>query len=121
LRRKGKEKKMAGNNFAVNSDLLVTLTSVLDAAGNPATFQNPPVYSTSDSAILALTAASDGMSATGVAEKTGSVVITVVGDGVTETTTVDVVAGAVVSFQINVALAPAPPASGNGSGSGSGS
>ena len=26
---------MAGNNFAVNSDLLVTLTSVLDAAGNP--------------------------------------------------------------------------------------
>jgi hypothetical protein len=61
------------------------------------------------------------MSATGVAQKTGSVVITVVGDGVTETTTVDVVAGTVVSFQINIALAPVPPASGNGSGSGSGS
>jgi hypothetical protein len=76
------------------------------------------VYSTSDSTILVLTPASDGMSATGVALKTGSVVITVVGDGVTETTTVDVVAGAVVSFQINVALAPAAataPASGSGS------
>jgi len=101
---------MAGNNFAVNSDLLVTLIQVVDAAGNPASFQNPPVYSTSDSTILVLTPASDGMSATGVALKTGSVVITVVGDGVTETTTVDVVAGAVVSFQINVALAPAAPA-----------
>jgi hypothetical protein len=108
---------MAGNNFAVNSDLLVALTNVVDAAGNPATFQNPPVYSTSDSTILTLTAAADGMSATGVAQKTGSVVITVVGDSVTETTTVDVVAGAVVSFQINVALAPvaAPAPSGNGS------
>jgi hypothetical protein len=112
---------MAGNNFAVNSDLLVTLTNVLDAAGNPATFQNPPVYSTSDSTILVLTAASDGMSATGVAQKTGSVVITVVGDGVTETTTVDVVAGAVVSFQITVALAPASSGSGSGSGSANGS
>jgi hypothetical protein len=99
---------MAGNNFAVNSNLLVTVTNVLDAAGDPATFQNPPAYSTSDSTILVLTAAAEGMSATGVALKTGSVVITVVGDTVTETATVDVVAGAVVSFQINVALAPAP-------------
>ena len=116
LRTKGRKKKMAGNNFAINSDLLVTLTNVVDASGNPATFQNPPVYSTSDSTILTLTAASDGMSATGVAQKTGSVVITVVGDGVAETTTVDVVAGTVVSFQINVALAPASaPASGSGS------
>jgi hypothetical protein len=108
---------MAGNNFAVNADLLVTLTNVVDAAGNPASFQNPPVYTTSDSTILPLTSASDGMSATGVALKTGSVVITVVGDGVTETASVDVVAGAVVSFQINVALAPV----GSGSGSGNGS
>jgi hypothetical protein len=98
---------MAGNNFAVNNDLLVTLTAVVDAAGNPASFENPPVYSTSDSSALVLTAAADGMSATGVALKTGSVVITIVGDTVTETTTVDVVAGAVVSFQISVALAPA--------------
>jgi hypothetical protein len=45
----------------------------------------------------------------------------VVGDGVTETASVDVVAGAVVSFGINVALAPAPPASGNDSSSASGS
>ena len=104
------------NNFAVNSDLLVTLTNVVDASGNPTTFQNPPVYSTSDSSILALTAASDGMSATGVAQKTGNVVITVVGDGVTETTTVDVVAGTVVSFQINVALAPPPTPPSNGGG-----
>jgi hypothetical protein len=114
---------MAGNNFAINNDLLVTLTNVVDASGNPTTFQNPPVYSTSDSTILTLTPASDGMSATGVAQKTGSVVITVVGDGVTETTAVDVVAGTVVSFQINVALAPAPaaPPANGGSASGSGS
>jgi len=110
---------MAGNNFAVNNDLLVTLTNVVDAAGNPASFQNPPSYSTSDSTILGLTAASDGMSATGVALKTGSVVITVVGDGVTETTTVDVIAGAVVSFQINVALAPPPGAPPAGTATGS--
>ena len=100
---------MAGNNFAVGSDLLVTLVNILDAAGNPASFQSPPTYATDDPTILVLTPAADGLSATGVALKTGNVVITVVGDGVTETTTVDVIASAVVSFQINVALAPPPP------------
>ena len=98
---------MAGNNFPVSSNLLVTLTSIVDASGNPATFHNPPTYSTSDPTILTLVAAADGLTATGVAQKTGSVVITVVGDGVTGTASVDVVAGTVVSFQINVALAPA--------------
>lgn len=100
---------MANNNFADGSSLLVTLTNIVDAAGNPTTFQNPPVYSTSDSTILTLSAAADGLSATGVAQKAGNVTITVLGDGVTETTTVDVVAGTVVSFQINVALAPPAP------------
>ena len=98
------------NNFAVLSNLLVTLSNIVDQNGNPATFKAPPVWATSDPAILSLSPAADGLSATGVAQKTGSVVISVIGDGMTETVSIDVTAGAVVSFQINVALAPVIPA-----------
>ena len=99
----------SSNNFAVLSNLLVTLSNIVDQNGNPAIFPAPPVYSTSNSAILTLSPAADGLSATGVVQQTGSVVITVVGGGVTETVSIDVTAGAVVSFQINVTLAPVAP------------
>lgn len=101
------------NNFAVGAALIGTITNIVDAAGNPAKFQSPPVWSTSDTSILTLVTAPDGLSATGTAAKTGSVVVTVVGDGVSETVSLDIVAGAVISFQIGFAVAPAAAPTGS--------
>jgi hypothetical protein len=95
------------NSFPAGSKLVGSLIDIVDASGNPATFKNPPVWSSSDSTVLNPVASSDGLSATATALKTGSVTITVVGDGVTATYSLSVTAGSVVSFQIQFALAPA--------------
>jgi hypothetical protein len=100
------------NNYAVGSALLVQITNVVDAGGNPAQLTAPIAWSTSDSTILNLTPAADGMSATGSAQKTGTVTVTVTANGITESTSIDVIGGAPVSFQLSVSLVtPATPAS----------
>jgi len=100
------------NNFAVGSALLIQIMNVVDAGGNPAQLTQPIAWSTSDSTILNLTPAADSMSAIGTAQKTGTVTVTVTANGITESTSVDVICGAPVSFQLAVSLVTPPtPAS----------
>lgn len=101
--------------FTDGSALLGSIGSTVDTAGNPITytFKAPPVWSVSDSTVLQLGApAANGLSIPITALKPGSVTVTAVGDGVTETATVNVIAGGLGGFTITVALAPppAPPA-----------
>lgn len=91
---------MANTAFQDGSTLRIRITNVKDAAGNPAQFSAPPTYTSSDTSIYNPTASPDGLSATGIAQKNGSVVVTVTGDGVTRTIAFDVVAGQVVSFDL---------------------
>ena len=105
---------MAGTPFTFSDGqaIIGTLANIVDAAGQPTTFKAPPSWTTSDTTILSLTAAADGLSATGTVAKTGTVTVTVAGDGVTQSATINVVAGQVASFAIQFAPAPppAPPA-----------
>jgi hypothetical protein len=95
------------NKFAAGTLLLLAITGVLDAGGNPTTFKSAPTWQSSDPTILSLKTSDDGLSATGTAEKEGTVTITAIGDGVSESIAITVASGDVVSFQISVSVAPA--------------
>ena len=96
------------NAFTDGQTLLIQIIDVVDSQGQPATFTAPPVWTSSDPTILAPTVASDGLSAQGILLKTGSVTITVVGDGVTQSVTITGGAGAVASFALQVTVVPPP-------------
>jgi hypothetical protein len=98
----------ASFSFTEGTAIIGTISSAVDASGAPATFKSPPTWSSSDTSTFNPVVASDGLSCTGTMLKTGSVTITVIGDGITETAVLTGVAGSVVSFQLN--FAPAPPA-----------
>ena len=93
---------MANTAFQDGNTVRVRITNIKDSAGNPAQFNAPPTYSSSDASIYNPIAAPDGLSASGVVLKTGPVVVTVTGDGVVRTIAFDVVAGQVVSFDLVV-------------------
>lgn len=97
--------------FSVGSILTGTISNIVDAAGNPTTFKSPPVWSSSDTSIFAPVAAADGLTAQGTVLKLGTVTITVVGDGVTETVTLNTAAGVVAGFAVTFTAQgpPAPP------------
>lgn len=103
---------MSTFTFTDQAAIIGTITNIVDASGAAATFKAPPVWSSSDTTIFNPVAAADGLSCTGQMLKTGTVTVTVVGDGITETAVLTGVAGSVVSFQLNFAPAPppAPPA-----------
>ncbi len=95
--------------FADKTAILGTLSNVVDASGAPAKFSAPPTWTSSDTTVFNPVVAADGLSCTGTVEKTGSVTVTVVGDGVSQTATIAVVAGSVVSFAVTFSPAPPPP------------
>jgi hypothetical protein len=101
--------------FTDGSNLLLTITNILDSNGQPTTLTTVPVWTSSDATILAPTAAADGLSATGTCLKSGTVTITATagpGDNnVSASVAITVTAGTVVSFQIDVVLAPTTPPS----------
>ena len=98
------------NVFEPGSGLLISITAVVDAFGRSTKFQNPPVWTSSDPTILPLTAAPDGLSATGTSLQAGTVTVTAVGDGISESVTITLAAGAVASFSLVVTQLAAPPA-----------
>lgn len=98
------------NQFAEGSPLLIEITDVVDAAGNPAALDATPVWTTSDSTILALKPDSDGMSASGTVTKTGTVTVTASSGSISASVAITVIAGAAVSFHLSVTLADTPPA-----------
>lgn len=105
---------MNPNTFSDGSALLFAIVNVVDQNGQPATLPSPPVWSTSNSAVLSPAAASDGMSATGTALIAGTVTITATSGSLSASVAVTVTAGQAVSFQITASLASAlpPPAGG---------
>lgn len=107
--RRRKKEHMAQNTFTDGTNLLFTIGHVEDNLGNPDSFQAPPVWSVDNTTLLpSVTAAADGMTATGslVQSGTGTVVVTAVGDSVTETVTLNVIAGSVASFTVTVTAVP---------------
>jgi hypothetical protein len=101
------------NLFSDGNALLITITNIVDAQGQPATLTAKPTWATSDPTILNPTPAADGLSATGTALKTGAVTITVTSGTLPPVSVVITIgAGQAVSFQLSVALAsiqPPPP------------
>lgn len=102
--------------FSDGTALLGTISNPTDTVGNPIptyTFKAPPTWTVSDATILSLgTVPASGLSVPITALKPGAVTVTAVGDGVTQTATVTVVASALGGFTLTIALAPppAPPA-----------
>lgn len=90
----------------------ITVVNVRNAEGDPAVLQSPPVWSTSSPSILTLTAAPDGLSASGVASSTGSVTVTVTApaENITKTVSIDVVDSVAVTFELQVDVAGITPA-----------
>jgi len=93
------------------SNLLITVTP-LDALGNPTTLQAVPTWNSSNTSILNPTVAADGLSATGIAQATGSVTITVTPQApdtaAPGSVAIDVVAGQAVTLQLTVTVQPTP-------------
>ena len=85
------------------------LTSIVDASGAPTTFKSPPAWTSSDPTIFAPTVSADGLSCVGTVLKPGTFTLTVVGDAVTESVTVNAVAGVVASFAITLTATNPPP------------
>lgn len=96
--------------FPEGAALLFTITNIVDAGGNPATLPGPVSWTSSDTTILTLTPAADGLTATGTSTKTGVVTVTATSGTLSASVAVTVTAGAAVSFQISVSLAPTAPA-----------
>jgi hypothetical protein len=64
-----------------NQEIQYTIANVKDAAGNEASFEDPPEWVSSDPGVVDLRVAADGLSAlAGSFAADGSVVITVTGD-----------------------------------------
>ena len=100
---------MANIAFQVTAALLFQIENVIDAEGDQAQLASPIQWNTSDSTILNPTPATDGLSATGTALKTGTVTITATdANGVTSSVAITVTSGQAVSFSITVSLAPPP-------------
>jgi hypothetical protein len=100
--------------FEPGSKLLITIdpTSIKDAAGAviPGGFKTPPAgWVSSDPTILPLTVAADGMSASGVSLKAGTVAVSVIGDGVTESVSITLGVGVVATFSLLVSVVAPPP------------
>lgn len=100
--------------FSDGSALIGTISNETDTTGNPLsgyTFKAAPTWTVSDATIIQLGApASGSLSIPMTALKPGAAVITVVGDGVTVTANVTVIASALGGFTVTIALAPpAPP------------
>jgi hypothetical protein len=63
------------------TERLAQISNVVDAQGRPAAFDGVPVWESSDSSIVDLRVAEDGMSAwVGSFEAEGAVIVTVTGD-----------------------------------------
>jgi len=81
-----------------------TISNIVDGSGNPVTPKSTPTWTTSDPSILTLTPSTDGMSASGVAAKAGTVIVIATVDSVVKTVSVDVVSGAVADFTLDVSF-----------------
>lgn len=95
-------------SFAVGSSLLATIPpeTTLDAQGNPdATFTGVPAWTSSDPAVLTVTANPDGLSAHLTAVKPGTATLTATAVGaepLSQTASLQVTSGPAVSFQIKI-------------------
>ena len=96
--------------FTDGTQILIQVVDVVDANGQPATLTTPPTWTTSNTSILNLTPAADGMSATGTAAATSNVTVTATSGTLSASVAIDVIAGGAVSFQLQVsAVTPAAP------------
>jgi hypothetical protein len=100
---------MAAFTFTDQTAIIGTISNVVDASGAQATFKSPPSWVSSDPTIFNPTVAADGLSCTGTILKTGTVTVVTTGDGVSVSSTINAVAGTVVSFSVTFAPAPPPP------------
>lgn len=99
----------AAFTFTDQSSIIGTIINIVYGPGETAP-QKPPTWVSSDTTIFNPTVAADGMSCTGTVVKTGTVTITVTADSVVVVKTITVVAGTVISFDVQFApAAPAPP------------
>jgi hypothetical protein len=95
------------NNYNDGQNLLIQVVNVVDVFGQPAVLTVVPFWSTSDATVFNPVAAADGLSATGVALKTGTVTITATTtDQGSASVTLPVGAGQAVSFQLQVSIVP---------------
>jgi hypothetical protein len=98
------------NTFDPGASVLIAISGIADASGQPTAFQNPPSWTSSDPTILPLTVQVGGLSATGTSLKAGTVTISATGDGVTKTIVGTFAAGVVATFVLTMTqLAPPPP------------
>src|SRR5581483_5646837 len=91
--------------FSDGTALLGQIGSIVDQANQPLPgykFSSPPSWAVSDSTVLSVSPAADGLTAQLKALKAGSATVTVVGDGVTETCVVNVIVSALGGFSITV-------------------
>jgi hypothetical protein len=99
---------MSNHRFTTGQSLVCEIVDVVDAQGQEAVLTEAPVWSSSDEEILTLTASTDGMTARGVAQKKGTVMISAKSGDVEATTAILVGPGDVVSFSISVGVAGPP-------------
>ncbi len=100
---------MTSFNTTDGTKLDIAIVNIVDSAGQPTVLKSVPVWTSSDPTILNPVAAADGMSADGVALKTGTVTITASADGVSASIAITVAAGGAVSFQLTVTVVPDTP------------
>jgi hypothetical protein len=87
----------------IGQTVTATVSNIV-AGSTPTTPKNPPIYTTSDSTILSLTPASDGMSASGQALKAGTVIVIVTVDTIVKNDTVTVSDNSVTDFTLTITV-----------------
>lgn len=96
------------NTFPILTALLIAITNIVDADGQPTTLVVTPVWTSSDATILSPVPAADGLSATGTALKDGTVTVTATSGAISATAQITVTSGTAVSFQLSVSVVPVP-------------
>jgi len=96
----------AAFTFTDGTPVVGTIQNIVYGPGETAPAK-PPTWVSSDTTTFNPTVAADGMSCTGTFQKTGTITVTTTADSIVFVTTLTVIAGTVVSF--NVVFAPAPP------------
>ena len=95
-------------DVSIGSTVTITIVDVKDSLGNQTALSQKPSWTFPTS--LSLIVADDGMSAGGVANVTGQVVVSATADGITASATLDAVAGQAVTFKLDVQVTPPAPA-----------
>ena len=101
--------------FILDSEQVALSIQPVDAAGNPATVDGVPSWSSSDTSVLTLTPSADGLSAVAAATgKLGTSTISVTLGSISGTLQVDVHSGAAVSVTISAGTPSAKTAASPG-------